>query len=369
MIYFFILIILYYLAYVNNRKNKDVVFSVSMILMFIVLGLHNGQFANDYPQYLKFFRGANSIYGSVDSPGTYDLEWPYYYMCKFLRFFGNYDFVYILGCFIIFFVPILYLIRKYSSCAPLSILLLFVLIRTDLHLFIITAHRQMVANTFFMIAIVYFLNISKSNVRVRSKQLILLGIFFAIAVVAHSSSYFVLPLLLLAFVINIDNKKIYEGLLTVSFFTGIFISNFAYTIMSSVMLFLGDVKEIERTTFYLVNDVYDRGVANLQGLLPLTALTYCLVHFSNKNELNSIFSKSMIIATLIINIFYTVPLITRSMTTLLILGAVGGIPKIITKKSKARLYIFLIIALHILVACRQYTRPEFRILPFEFIWE
>lgn len=368
MIYFFILIILYYLAYTNNRQNKDIVFRVSAMLMFLVLGLHNGQFANDYPQYLNFFRGGNSSYGSVDRPEIYDLEWPYYYMCKFLRFFGNYDFIYILGCFIIFFIPILYLIRKYSSCAPLSILLLFVLIRTDLHIYILAAHRQMVANTFFMLATIYFLNISKDNVWLRPKQLILLGLLLTIAVIAHSSSYFVFPLLL-TFVVNIDNKKIYEGLLIVSFLVGIFISNYAYTTMTSMMLFLGDIEEIERTTFYLVNDVYDVGVANLQGLLPLTALTFCFVHFSNKNELNSIFSKSMIIATIIINIFYVVPLITRSMTTLLILGAVGGIPKIITKKSKARFCIFFVVVLHILVAFRQYFRPEFRMLPFEFIWE
>ena len=124
MIYAVILTGFFILAYNYKPIYKNSFWYACVTLATIILGLHNGHFHSDYPEYLLFFKGKNSIYGVMDS-GTYTLEWPYFYMCKILRFFGKNDFTYIFGTYIIYFIPIFCVIKKYSQCIPLSFLLLF----------------------------------------------------------------------------------------------------------------------------------------------------------------------------------------------------------------------------------------------------
>lgn len=369
MIYAVILTGFFILAYNYKPIYKNSFWYACVTLATIILGLHNGHFHSDYPEYLLFFKGKNSIYGVMDS-GTYTLEWPYFYMCKILCFFGKNDFTYIFGTYIIYFIPIFCVIKKYSQCIPLSFLLLFIINRTDLHLFLNTAHRQMVGNTFFMLAILYYAYIIKEmRYIIKIRNLLSVVALLLLAVVSHSSSYFILPLLLFACFITIYSKRLFEILLFCSLIIGIFFNKLTYLIMVSIMSMLGDFEEVDRTTFYLINEVYDTGIANIQAMLPLTALTFCFVHFSNRNEINSLFTKCMVIATMILNIFYTVPLINRSMTTLFVLGVAGCIPASITNNRRAKKWIFLIVALHLLIAFWQYSKPEYRLLPFEFIWE
>ena len=101
-IFFFFDIVLFILALNYNERNKRLFYWISALILLFLLGMHNGTgdphgYGYDYPHYLNFFRGKNDMYGSVDSPGTYELEWPYFYFCKFLRLIGNYDFIYIIG--------------------------------------------------------------------------------------------------------------------------------------------------------------------------------------------------------------------------------------------------------------------------------
>lgn len=373
-IYFLFDLVFLFMSFVYNKRNKKIIFCISCILLFILLGLHNGTgdpkgYGYDFPHYLNFFRGHMDMYGSVDHPESYELEMPYYYMCKFLRLFGNYDFIYIIGCALIYNIPFLYLVNHYSNNKPLSILLLFIVLNTTLHLFVVAAHRQMLGNTFFLLATILLL--SKKNINWKNDKLkiVLSVLSLLIALLSHSSSYFILPILLFVFYIKVNNKNIILVILIISFILGIIASNIMLNYMKDIMLILGSFENIERTTIYLNNDIYDSATSSFNALLPLTLLTLVFVYFSNKAEINSFFLKCLVMATIIINLFFSVPLISRSMTTLLLIGIAGSIPYAITRNKNARMCIFTVAMMMMYLAYKAYSSPSFRMLPFKFIWE
>ena len=135
------------------------------------------------------------------------------------------------------------------------------------------------------------------------------------------------------------------------------------------MFLLGDIEEIQRSTHYLVDEVYDTNNASINALLPQTIMTLSVVYFSNKEELNTIFTKCLVWATVLVNIFFSVPLISRSLTTLWIIAIAGCIPFSFRNNKKARLVMTIVIIMQIYLAYKQYIQPSFRMLPFHFIWE
>ena len=86
MIILLVSIILFSFALVINKNNKKTLSIVSFVLFALILLLTNGQFeTNDYPQYINFYLGDSSMYGSLDVNGGYDLEWPYAEFVKIIR--------------------------------------------------------------------------------------------------------------------------------------------------------------------------------------------------------------------------------------------------------------------------------------------
>ena len=374
-IYLYCEIILFIFALLLNNRNEKQLFVVSVIVLLVLLGLHDGTgdphgYGYDYPEYLSFFKGLPSMYGSVDSPHTYELEWPYYYYCKLLRIIGDSDFIYILTTCLVINVPFVIMVRKYSRNAPLSILWLFVIQATLVHRIVNTAHRQMIAHTFFMIALLLFLSIDKSLHWKNNKKTYgaIIGCLI-VAILGHSSSYFILPVLIALILLPQISKRNQIIVVSTSFIVGVFFYEVFLNQFTQLMFLLGDIEEIQRSTHYLVDDVYDTNKVSLNALLPQTIMTLSVVYFSNKEELNTIFTKCLVWATVLVNIFFSVPLISRSLTTLWIIAIAGCIPIAFKNNRNARLVMIIVIVLQIFLAYRQYIHPSFRMLPFTFIWE
>lgn len=374
-IYLYFDIILFAMVLLYNNRNAKQLFIVSAFILITLLGLHDGTgdpygYGYDYPDYLKFFNGDRSGYGSVDSPQTYELEWPYFYFCKILRIFGNWDFVYIISLCLLVQIPFLIMVKRYSSNAPLSILWIFLIQNTNIHLFVNTAHRQMVAHAFFMIALLLFLTIDRSLPwkAYKSKYIIIIACL-VIAVLGHSSSYFVLPIMIALILLPEISKRTQFIIVSVSFIVGVFLYETFLNQFTQLMFLLGNIEEIQRSTHYLVDDVYDTQNASLNALLPQTLMTLSVVYFSNKEEVNSIFTKCLVWATVLVNIFFSVPLISRSLTTFWIIAIAGCVPIAFKNDKKARLVITAIMMMQIYLAYKAYIQPSFRMLPFHFIWE
>lgn len=358
-----------------NNRNAKLFFIASSIILIILLGLHDGTgdphgYGYDYPEYLKFFNGTVGIYGSVDSPQTYGLEWPYYYFCKILRIFCNWDFFYIISLCLLVQIPFLIMVKRYSKSAPLSILWIFIIQNTQVHLFIMTAHRQMVAHAFFMIALLLFLTLDRTLPwKINKSKYIIIIACLIVAVLGHSSSYFVLPIMIALILLPEISKRNQLIVVSVSLIVGVFLYETFLNQFTELMFLLGDIEEIQRSTHYLVDDVYDTNKASLNALLPQTLMTLSVVYFSNKEELNSIFTKCLVWATVLVNIFFSVPLISRSLTTFWIIAIAGCIPIAFRNDKKARMVMTVLMMMQIYVAYKAYIQPSFRMLPFHFIWE
>lgn len=375
-IFFFFDIVLFFLALNYNERNKRLFYWISALILLFLLGMHNGTgdprgYGYDYPHYLNFFRGIMDMYGSVDSPETYELNWPYFYFCKFLRFFGKADFIYIVAYCLFVNIPFLIFVKKYSKNASLSILWLFILQSTELHLFVNSVHRQMIAHSFFMIAMFLFLKYqTKDNQWYKEKsKILLLLLLLGIAILGHSSSYFVIVLLAGIYMSPVFRKKTQLKIIGISMILGVFFSKFFLGYFSNFMFFLKDVDELGNSTRYLVNDIYETQDANLFYLLPQTLMTLAVIYYSNNDELKSIFVKSLFWATIIFNIFFSVPLISRSLTTLWVIAISGCIPIAFRNNSRGKIVMIVIVLLQLYIAYRHYELPSFRMLPFKFIWE
>lgn len=358
-----------------NGGNEKRLFVVSSIIIIVLLGLHDGTgdphgYGYDYPEYLNFFKGIPGAYGSVENPNTYELEWPYFYICKILRLFGERDFIYIFGFSLLVNIPFLIMVKKYSKNASLSIMWLFVIQNTTIHRIVNTAHRQMVAHAFFMIALLLFLTLDRTLPwKINKSKYIIIIACLIVAVLGHSSSYFVLPIMIALILLPEISKRNQLIVVSVSLIVGVFLYETFLNQFTELMFLLGDIEEIQRSTHYLVDDVYDTNKASLNALLPQTLMTLSVVYFSNKEELNSIFTKCLVWATVLVNLFFSVPLISRSLTTFWIIAIAGCIPIAFRNNKKARMVMTVLMMMQIYLAYKAYILPSFRMLPFHFIWE
>lgn len=375
-IFFFFDIVLFILALNYNEKNKRLFYWISALVLLFLLGMHNGTgdpngYGYDYPHYLNFFRGKYDMYGSVDSPSTYELEWPYFYFCKILRLIGNYDFIYIIALCLIVNVPFLLYVRKYSKNAPLSMLWLFLIQNTQVHLFINTAHRQMIAHAFFMVGIFAMMSFHERNEKwfCDVKKDIFIAVCFIIAILGHSSSYFVIVALLGVYYLPQISKKIQILVVIASMVIGVYMYKAFFGYFTNLMFILGDVDEISRSTHYLVDDVYDASNVSLNALLPQTLMTIGVIYCCTETELKSFFVKCLLLATIFVNIFYSVPLISRSFTSLWILAITGCVPMAFRNTMKGKLIMSVIVVMLLYTAYKAYSSPAFRLLPFKLIWE
>lgn len=375
-IFFIFDIILFIFALCYRDNNRKVLFCLSAAILLFLLGMHNGSgdphgYGYDYPHYLNFFKGKMDMYGSVDSPNTYSLEWPYFYFCKFLRLIGNYDFIYIIGLCLLVNVPFLFFVKKYSKNAPLSILWIFIMQNTLIHLYVNAAHRQMVAHSFFMVGIYLILSYYDKDKKwyLNIRKDILIAVLFIIAVIGHSSSYFVIVALACVCIMPKISKKVQMIIVFASMIIGAYLYQTFLGYFTNLMFQLGDVEEISRSTHYLVDDVFDTTNASINALLPQTIMTLGIIYYSTEEELKSFFTKCLFVATICVNIFFSVPLISRSFTTLWILAITGCIPIAFRKNPYGRIVMVLIVLVQLYTAYKAYSSPTFRLLPFKLIWE
>ena len=191
----------------------------------------------------------------------------------------------------------------------------------------------------------------------------------SIALLGHSSSYFVFPLLIGIILLREILKKIQIGLLVSTLIVSVFLQNTFLSQFTRLMFLLYGFGGVRRSTQYLVDDIYDSNVASINALLPQTLMTLSIIYYSNRQELNSIFTRSLLLATILVNIFFSVPLISRSLTTFWIIAIAGCVPVAFRTNKKARIVMCLLQLMQLYFAYKAYINPSFRMLPFKFIWE
>lgn len=364
-------IILFSFALVINKNNRRTLSLVSFVLFALILLLTNGQFeTNDYPQYLNFYLGDPSMYGTLDLKGGYDLEWPYAEFVKIIRaVFPRYAYIYILCYGLMWLIPMYKLLSKGSNNIPLSLFLICTVLNCSQLLFIITAQRQMIATvSFFWI---YYI-IKYTNIKKKGKILLVVALSI-LGLLAHSSSYFVLPLLLGLYFLKIPSKKILYLAVIISFIIGPAAQQYFGTLLNGLIISFGSSEEIARSTSYFIKGMYDFGGMTYLGLLPTTLACLIFIYFYDKEGINNYGTKCFTFAVIFFNIFNSVPLISRGLNVFFLLGAILGIPYIKNKNSAFKMkLLFLVVAAGLIYSTiNQYQVGSTTngIFPYPYIWD
>lgn len=228
-----------------------------------------------------------------------------------------------------------------------------------------------------IIWVYYVLNFS--NLR-RNRKYAIVCLLIVLALFAHSTSYFVIPLLtILYFIKNKLSKNILIIMMIIraSLIIGPYVQNFLRPIFVGFLLSLGSSDAIARSTRYFVENIYDIQVANFNALLPFTAVGITILSFYTKEELNKFGAKCIAFAVIAYNLFNSVSLLNRSLMLFIIFGCILGLPQKIQKPSKQVKLAFSFVALMLFYTIfNAYSQPYNpnsdegnRLFPYPYVWE
>lgn len=356
----FILTILFLVDKGENNPHRGI---FSLVLMFLVVSGHNGDMNCDYQHYMNFFTGDGfSMYGSVYDPN--EIEPGYVIFVKALRMFFSeyYEYIIFWGLFIC--IPFAILARRKSNNVILSVLFFMILNNGRNFMTFFCAHRQMLAMTMLLIALI----IAQKQIKFWKPLclVICLGTLFV-----HSTAAFVLPIAAFLYYIRIENDKVYYygaiGSFIVSQFFSLSDSFQRWALIASSYL------EGNRSIDHLM-DVQEN--LSIWQYLPLTLMFCVFVYFYYKKDLNNYFLKCFFCSVMLKNLFGFFPHIARTILIFCILAMIGAIPetaKEYSERRKQTIWYMIVIAM--------FTYLEYRVLvnfnpnvnywclPYNFIWE
>lgn len=352
----------------SDEKNKKIVSNISFFLFAIILLGTNGRFENmDYSSYLNLYLGHGyTSYGDLDVKDGYDLEMPYAYFCYIIRFLlPRMPYSYILCYGLMWIIPMSLILKKGSNNVPLSLLLICTILNCSQLLFIITAQRQMIANVSILWA---FYILTYTNIKVKWKIVSVIALL-VLALFSHSSSYFVLPLIILLYFIRLPKRKYVIFLILLSFLIGPNVQSLLRPLFYGLMIALGSGEEITRSTYYYINDIYEAGSASMAYILPFSLVGACLVYFSSKEEYSKFGTRLVAFSTIALNLLYYIPLMNRSLMIFIILGLMLCIPNAVNNKKSAKIIMTIIGIMLIVTTINVYIKVHNPIFPYPYIWD
>lgn len=364
-IFEFVLIILFA---ISKRENRNVVFGISCCILILLTGFHDGNFYNDYPHYLKFYMGQSyGMYGSLDNPIFGDLEPFYCWYVRLLRLLGTNKFLYIFTTALVFASSLIFIMSKRKECAAFAIFFLLVYSRGETFLFYLAAHRQMlsIVLTLWAYCVFEYADISKIRKSVWCTILIVLSCL------CHSSAYLVLPVIvLLRYSVIIEvSKKTQIITLLMSMIIGAYLFSVFREQLSLFAMMLEGEESVERSIYYLTEDVYEDKNYHLTEYLFYTIFCGLIVFYSNKSELQSFGVRALLFATVTRNLFGVFPLYGRYILIFYLIAFPLCCPKRIIYGNIGKLIMICFMSLYVYSTSKYYVTKDCRILPYTFIFE
>ena len=141
------------------------------------------------------------------------------------------------------------------------------------------------------------------------------------AVMSHTSIYLILPLVLLLLFVPLTKKVSYCLIIGSCLITLFFTDVFSY-VFTGLMFWLSPYEAFDSLTRYMDSDKY--GLSGKAGLLtdfaPIAIWALINIYYSNKNEINNVFMKCMVVGTSLTIMGSSFGLSFRMMYALLMLG-------------------------------------------------
>jgi hypothetical protein len=395
MIYLFVLFLFLSLSFVElycfkKKKILKYTFAISSFSFLALFLLRKETVGGDTVAYVDYYMGRHSLtYGYLYDKQS-SIEIGFQGLCKFFSSFIHFDFGLILVTSVISIVPIIFYIKKHSNLPSLSFFYIVCLSYMMLIINLETNLRQVVANGYFIIALLLVENNShllkqmvlKKKEKIKCAflrkyvgKVLLYLTFIFLALCTHNSMFFILPMLLLSWFLPFSKKTA-----IISIVIAMCISLFApYVISDSIMkmmklsIFSRDVFDHANGYLYEESNYSWQDRASLYVIFPIALTTIYSVFVSKEEELKSFNAKCMIMGSIAFIIGVILPLSFRIFFSLMIIG-ISYVPKKIALKPQVYicnfvLYLWPIYKVVLLVFNQENYYCDNHLLPYLFIWE
>lgn len=317
MIYIGLIVILFFLFVTEYRLRKNIsyTFWLGTFFFMALFAFRGDNVGGDTIEYCRYFEGkTSSTYGSLKSND--DIEIGFRWVCMALQKVSLSRFWFLFSTSLLSLIPFVLIVKKYSIFPNLSYLYIICSNWCIMVICIETHIRQNIATAFLMMALYLFLLEKKQK-----KTLLLCVVFIIASILTHTSMYLILPLLISLYFIPLT-KTVSYCLIIVSCIITLFFTDFFTNLFTYVMVLISPYEAFENLTRYMDSEKY--GLSGQSGLvtnfIPIAMWALINIYYSNKNELNCIFMKCMVVGTSFTIMGSSFGLSFRMMYTLLLLG-------------------------------------------------
>ena len=307
-IVFYLSLIVCAILYWKNESSLAV--KASFVITFIFFAFRAPVVGADTWNYVRYLAGMRDYYSEWDDRALEFLFVGYRTIIKSLS--PSYMVVMVINT-ILSLLPLYVIIKKYSSNAPLSILM-FVNLNCLILYFV--GLRQILALVPLLLVLVYCIE----NEIPKIKQAFLFFLASTVAVGFHSTGLIYGLIYFLALVIPITKRNVYIALIIASAVVGFLMEKFnVLDILSSLSSL--NLSILQRVDAYLIGDDQNDLSAITIALRP-SVIGLMVFSLIKEEQLNHPFSKIFLAGIILYNFLATIPMVHRMVLPMIMFGSV-----------------------------------------------
>lgn len=368
-IYTYISILFLFLLFIEfgiqDLKSSKFLFYIGAIILILLLGLRSEEVGPDTLNYIKFFDGTGTYYGSYYNPNP-DIELGIIYLARLVRTFSTDFRIWLMVTSIMTIVPFLYLVNIGSRVRMIPLILVIANVYNVLYL-AMAAMRQNLSLGFILLAfITYYMKDFP-----KKEKIIKTVCFFTIAVLFHQTALLALPFMILCACFSFKRFTLIIMLIS-SLVIAFMISGHAYSLFQTLNV-ITSIWGFSERYFNYDKDAFGTSISLLY-LAPMTLYTIINVLCCDKNEVKNVRVKYLVLGCILFNLGSSLTVIMRVVYPLIMIG-ITYIPMHILDK-KQLIYKWSILAMLFLFAflvyrtCSKMTNFDNNgIYPYTFFWE
>lgn len=340
-------IVLFIIRWFQNKNiDSNKIFGFAVIFLLFLMCFRSNMVGPDLPSYVRLYLGTGSAYEEVVEDQPVLMAW-----IDLLRILPTHPFVFVFFTTILTMFPVILGIKLYSK-DRIGSLLAFMIVPGIWMVYLVTI-RQALSQFFLLMGLIFVLKKYK-----HWKIVSIICVLFALF--SHSTSYLIIPLLLIVYFVRIKRKW-----MIISIFISLFFTNIFSDVLGSLFYkYAVNFSEMSRLVTYFDIAGYDNAIGRLRAYLPMSILC-CWCLYCNRDKEVDFFENSFFIGVILYNLLGGIDghLIDRFCNFFYLLGIIGALPKRNTKWP----IVTLILLAYIFRAYNEYQNSDF--IAYKFIWE
>ena len=366
MIYFIFALILFFLMFLEKQYayRSKFLYYISAGIIFFLFSFRGINVGGDTKQYVGFFMGKASSYGSLS---LNNLELGFNLFVRLVRGLSLTPFCFIFVSTLVTIIPFFMFVKRYGTSYVIPFL--YILCFISFTVCIETNLRQNIAVGAFLLSFYIFLNADKD----KKKHLICL-LLLVFSLIGHNTNLIVIPLFVVFCFLKF-NKKISIIIMAISYIISLITTSYFSDIFFYINVFFANTELFSHYSSYGVNGFYELGNVTSFNFLTLSMTAWPIFNIwaCKDKEANNIFMKCMVLNCVIYNLCSSFPIAFRVIYLFQYLSLCYVPKRIINNKVYFAINVVFIISwLRVLFNTAANTilqNPDAHMFPYFFIWE